>query len=177
MSRRLARRATEALIRQEMDMHPVERDDYPDDRRIRDIKKALADCEQEVTDDAVIRQYRYEVGHDPDKGLVHKILAAGSSGGNRLLGVDRSQSERLRPVSYTGTPASGPPSLVRGNSRRDPESSGAGSPVQESGMCQTDASGSSNTPRECGKRDDAVGDQLSDGSVSSRTSANRTEPV
>lgn len=58
--RRMARRATEALIRQEMDQHPAERDDYPDDRRVRDIKKALADCEQEVTDDAVQAQFYHE---------------------------------------------------------------------------------------------------------------------
>ena len=60
---RLTRRATEALIRQEMDMHPVERD-YPDDKRVRDIRKTLAASGEEATDDAVNTQFKYETGRD-----------------------------------------------------------------------------------------------------------------
>lgn len=38
--------------------------DIPDSMRIGLIKKALKDCGQEATEEAVAKQYRYEVGRD-----------------------------------------------------------------------------------------------------------------
>ena len=70
MSKRLARRAAEEAIRQEMDMHPAEKGEHwrDDVKRAREIAATLEECDEPVTVDAVERQFRYETGHGlPDR--------------------------------------------------------------------------------------------------------------
>ena len=41
--------------------------------RLKEIRDCLLECEQEVTDGALVKQFRYETKRDPDPGLLRRI--------------------------------------------------------------------------------------------------------